>query len=413
MKKSFTFLLVLVVSALNVIAQENPYKKETDNIFQAFKTKKFDLIKDYFTAETKIGTLPQGMAGMIVPQLLNQLPEPKDYKVTAVEKENGGTRVKTTYNYVNGMTREQSFLFNTDHKLLDFDVLGGVQTMTAEMPQAKNDVSFTMPFKLHRNVIYVKAKLNGKVENFIFDSGCPTLVLNSKHKGNKTDGAAGMEVRGIGGKNTTTTVDMESFEFGAIKLGKTKSIGMSMTHLEKTTFRRMAGIIGYSLFQNYEVTFDYENKLLTFTKLDKEGNPEGGNKAGEKYDSVKFNLVQHIPVFDIQVAGKPYKMGFDCGASTNLMYEKYIPEIKANLGKLKKVKMRGAGEKTVKAKRTKVQNITVSNVHLDAQKYAFEDATLDQINSAYGSGIDGLMGYELLKSHKVVVNYIKKVIKVY
>lgn len=117
-------LLVFLLFSCTILAQEVTYKKELDLIYQSFKTKNYDLIKPLLTPMTTIGTaLPAGMCDSVIPQILNQLPEPVSYTISEITEKNGGTHIRTEYVYKEAPNRIQSFFFNKDGKILDFDVI--------------------------------------------------------------------------------------------------------------------------------------------------------------------------------------------------------------------------------------------------------------------------------------------------
>lgn len=90
------------------------------------------MLKPLLDPQAKIDELPRGVNDVVVPQMLNGLPDPISYSVAGIVKEDSGTRITTTYIYAGGISREQRFFFNTAGRIIDFDVLGDVKKVTTK-----------------------------------------------------------------------------------------------------------------------------------------------------------------------------------------------------------------------------------------------------------------------------------------
>ena len=412
-------LLMFFITNLS-FAQQKDFSKELKIIFEAFQNKDYELLKPLLDSKMKIGDLPTGMNDAIVPQIIKQLPKPSTYTVLNTVEEEGGTRVNTAYKYEIGITRPQSFKFDANHKIIDFDVLSGAQTMTATAPQPKaNDMPdrFVVPFKIKKGILIVKAQLDGYEKNFIFDSGCPTLILNAdavdQNKVQKTSANA----MGIGGTAALGMYHVRSFNWQGIKLNDLDAITLSIQHLEKATRTKIAGLIGYTLFSDYQITYDYANSQMIFERTDDNGDvvkPSNPLSASTPV-VIPFEQAQHIPIFPVSVNGKTYQVGLDCGASGNLLQAKYYEDVVANdnIKKKRTTPMQGAGSEKVKVKTGVLLQVSVRQLTYEDMQFAFEDNTLEQLNNGYGLKLDGLFGYPFLKKHLTVVNYKKKEIRIF
>lgn len=408
----------LITFNLSFASSEN-YQKELDAIFKAFQEKDYELLKPLLDDKVRIGDLPQGFNDMVLPQVLNQLPKPVSYKITDEAKEENGYRVHTEYTYESGLVRPQSFLFDSNKKIIDFDVLAGAKTMTAQAPQVQGDQArdyFEVPFKVKKGIILVKAKVDGKSKTFIFDSGAPTLILNSDALDASKVTNTGAAAMGVGGMASLGAAPIQSFQWSNVQLNDFDAITMSMKHLEKAVKHKVAGIIGYTLFSEYRITYNYAKKVLIFEKTDENGEVKNDKWANVKPEAVMpFRQIQHIPIFEIDINDATYQVGLDCGAAGNLLAAKHFDAVSAN-GNIKKTKegpMHGAGKEKVQIKAAKVKHTNIDGILYPNMTYAFEDATLDQLNTGYQMNLDGLLGYPFLKQYITVVNYKKKEIRTY
>ncbi len=408
MKKLFSFSILVLAATFAATAQGEQYKQELDALFNSFKQKDYTTMKPLLDKNVKIGTLPTGMNDAVVPQVLKQLPVPTGYKVVKETKEGANVRIYTEYQYASGNKRAQNFVFNTDKKIVDLDILGDAQVATMSAPTAATPTNmpdrFEVPFQVRGRIIFVKAMLNGREENFILDSGAPLLILNSKYF--NADTMSGARAQGVGGSAAVGRAKADTFNWHGIAMGHFDAISMDFSHLEKATHKKFKGLIGHSVFKDYAMTYDYKRKVITFEK-------NGTAANGTPICVVPMKMTAHIPIIPVTISGKTYKMGIDCGASTNLLYAKYLPELGDNVGKKHKQKLSGAGQEKIKAVYAKVKKASCDKAEYTNMHFAFEDGNLEQLNAGYNLGIDGLVGYEFLKRYKTTVDYIKNEVRIY
>jgi hypothetical protein len=273
---------------------------------------------------------------------------------------------------------------------------------------------FEAAFELYSKVIFMKAKLNDIEEWFILDSGAPTLVLNADNKAVKKIRQSSIVATGVGGNIKTGKTQVTSFDWNGIKVNEFDAITMSLNHLEKQTKHSFAGLIGYTLFKDYELTFDYKRRIITFIKVDDHGNlMDAPATTSTPLATIPFEMKIHIPVFSMTVAGKAYKMGLDCGAGNNLLYKKFVPDLENDISEYKSAEITGAGKKSAAAGGGYIKTAYIGAVSYPDMAFFFEDGTLNQLNTGYNLGIDGLLGYEFLNQHTTSVNFKKGELHIY
>jgi hypothetical protein len=355
------------------------------------------------------------MNDAVIPQVLAQLPRPESCTVVSEELHNINTRVNAVF-VINGKSENRSFLFNQEGKVIEMDILGNAKTQTAEMTTGQQTLpqKLTIPFKVHRGEIFVKASVNGVEEDFLLDSGAPVLILNSSYLPDNAGKPMQGIAAGIGGAvDNMTTVHLDNFNLAGLEIKNADVLAYDMSQVEKMVKHKHAGLIGYDVFKEYEITFDYKHKVITLIKTDDNGNYTGQATAQPPVATAPFNMVMHIPVLTMTISGKDYKMGIDCGAQGNLFYEKYIKDLADNFTPKKKEKLGGAGKEVTKVPTGIIEEAHISNAAFTHMRTACSDASLDQLNNGYGLKIDGLLGYPFLKQYKTTINYKKKEIRFY
>lgn len=408
---SFSFL------SLRGFAQETPYAEKLDSIFQGLKGKDYSMLKPLLTEDVKLSTLPRGQNDMLVPYIIQNLPVPSSYKVEGVEKEGNATRVKTIYSYEGYPNRNLSFLFDENGQITDFDILQGIEMKNvAEVDVAYRPQKIETPFELLYNLILVKVKLNGRDVFFIFDSGAQTLTINSDAFSKdeiKNAGQLGFSVSGAVDVNEfhVDTLDwngllIENYDAGTMPLGKDLRAGDSTI---------IAGLIGYEMIKNYQVTFDYANKKLILEVTDDTGNlvDRRDKINSDEYHVVPLVMKGQNPMFKATIGGKEYNMALDCGAAVGLMYAKFIPELGDHISQMNQAHFRGAGDNSVQGQFGFIDKMIVGNVTYEQMPFSFNDRMLSGIDMGEGEPISGLLGYHFLQAHKTAINFNKKEMYIY
>ena len=122
---SMTLIILLTLQSLFACAQQGiDYNKSTDLVYDAFKAKNYKMLKPLLDPNVKIGDLPKGMNDMIIPQIIDQMPKPQNYKITKSVKEGTNTRVYTDCTLTDNEKYKWTFLFNKEGKIIELDVLG-------------------------------------------------------------------------------------------------------------------------------------------------------------------------------------------------------------------------------------------------------------------------------------------------
>ena len=141
---------------------------------------------------------------------------------------------------------------------------------------AADSISCTIPFSRAGNLILLRATADTSIGNFILDTGAPGLVLNITYfrdYASTTD--ANEEQSGItGAASGVQKTLVKELSFGCIKNTAVPADLLSLGHLENLKGIKILGLIGLSLFQQFEMIIDYENNLLhlhRFGKKDKNG----------------------------------------------------------------------------------------------------------------------------------------------
>ena len=388
--------------------------KETVNAVNSYSS---EALRPYLASDFECSGQKGDVASLVLNAIFGKLEQSNDgiaeYK--KVSERHGGNTLTLVYSFTYSKLGERTttFVFNDENKIKSLELLKATvkqadKGFKFEKPQSK---VITVPITLTKNnMIVTQAAINGEKHNFIIDSGCSILYLNSKYfRGNDDEEGARMssseDVNGkISGGQDVITVD--SFDFNGIRGNGMKVMTSDLSHLEKGT--DVYGLIGYDVYKDYDLLFDYKHKTLTL--IDPDYTETFLKERKYEYDEVPFEMsktMRHIPLIKAQIDTVSLTLGIDCGAGNNLLDSKRRDEFENMLSRVKTTKLRGISNDegsevhVGKLKRIKIGGRTFRNT-----RTVFNDVS--HFNRNNNERIDGLIGCEILSRQKTILSYRNK-----
>jgi predicted aspartyl protease len=267
-----------------------------------------------------------------------------------------------------------------------------------------NKTSFTVPFRLVDNRVFIEAKINGK--------GPFALILDTGASGTVMRGAAerlGLKIenesqqRGVGEK----TVTSGETHLNELQIGDAHFYDLDVGVLpgddtpEVFGTQLLDGILGLEIFQHFAVKHDYVHKLLTFTLPNNYAAPKNAV-------IVPFDRPMQIPVVQAELDGVRGRFGVDTGARSSLLLygpwtdanhlrEKYNAKVEGvtGWGIGGPVRSQLARAQSLKFGDTSVQDIVI---RLSLQKSGLTTST----------AMAGLIGPDVLSQFDVTFDYSRK-----
>lgn len=180
-----------------------------------------------------------------------------------------------------------------------------------------NDNANAQSFDLYRNLIFFSASMDGKVGNFILDTGAPGLLINDKGQAKSPANTEGL---GSGGTLALGQRKVESLEFAGQRLGKRWALTTDLRAMEERTGRAIDGFVGYDVLRNSELRIDYLTE--SFSLLKSTRTPLQSGEAPTH--TLKLDFVDHLPVVTLKFGKRKLRFVIDTGAGTNLIDPRYI-----------------------------------------------------------------------------------------
>ena len=259
------------------------------------------------------------------------------------------------------------------------------------------------PFELVNGMIIVQASVNGVLGDFILDTGSPGIVLNSVEHEPSTSFSAS----GIGGELEIGSVTVEHFKWGIIEKAEIEGFTLDIGHLELATGRKIMGLIGFEVFQQYELLFDYPNNVVSIYNASKVKKYKKKPVA-----EVPFKMCGHVPVIAVKVGKKKAFLGLDSGAETNLLDDSFLKPLKKSfLKNNRKEIVIGLDQEEQEVDAALLKTSEINGVKLSEMKFLFMD--LENFEHQFETRFDGLLGFPFFREHAVSINYKERKIYIW
>ncbi|AOW20585.1 pepsin/retropepsin-like aspartic protease family protein [Urechidicola croceus] len=273
-----------------------------------------------------------------------------------------------------------------------------------------NENTSRIPFKLIGHLIVVEAELLGEKGNFIIDTGSETLILNEVHfptkfwqKKKKTTTNGVLSV-----VDNPVEKSLEVFKLHNLNLKNLKADVINLSHIEKNKKMNLLGIIGYSVLKDYELFIDLHLNQITLNRIDKSGNRIDKRVYLEKItDTIEFKLKKHSIILDCYVGDEKVKFALDTGAEYNQLNKSSKKKILKNFISIRRLFVLGASDKKIEVLVGKLRKVNLENrIYLGPMNTILTN--FSKMNDAYGTRLDGVLGYEFLRQNRIIINYKKQ-----
>jgi len=284
-----------------------------------------------------------------------------------------------------------------------------VMTCNLTFPEAANVSQNTIyiPFRVVGRLIAVDASIDTVSGLFIVDTGSSDLLLNENYfESQRTfSSRTAVGVTGEMGELKTRTVDTLNWDL--LEIENLEGHVVSLAHIEEKKNIRLIGVLGYEVFRNFEILIDYSIRQLVVTRVDKNGSRyDPGAIFQQPIDSIDFRLQGHVMVIRARINGVKLNLGLDTGAELNLLDVGVKRRVLDNFEILRRVTMTGAGEGEIELIAGILYGIETGIEQKTGMRTLL--TRMWRINQAFGSGLDGVLGYEFLFDKRMLINYKKE-----
>ncbi len=272
--------------------------------------------------------------------------------------------------------------------------------------------SVTVRFTFINNLIILPVTVNGSdTMNFILDTGLTTSIITELGylDSVQLNYAQTMELHGLGSGEALSALHSfgNTIQIRGIQ-GENQDFYVlleNVFHLSSKLGMQINGILGYSVFENFIVSVNYDHRTITFSDPDYFSYA----KAERKYTSIPIILHDTKPYINMTITdstGKAFdvKMLLDTGASHALwLNPASLPEMV--IPQQQQYTYLGSGlNGDIHGVVTRMKSIEVGGFDLDNVIVSFPDS----VSIAHAIALDkrnGSIGSEILKRFNFIIDY--------
>lgn len=397
MKRILFFIAISIICASVSFAQEELYQNQLNVIKEALNTKDTSLLDSLLVEDCTIlgnsGNLLKPSLKAVFGTLANNTIE-EMLLVNSERTDNGSVILTYKIKYSVLGEKDACFSFNENGKIIQLDYLSGAKAQSVKKVSAKKAgvPLVTIPFALDANhLVVLKGQINGKDCNLIWDSGAKRSILNSDYISGLNSKSGTANIGGVNAHSAAgiSVADSINLNISGITTENATFLTRSLKHLESNPDEMpIAGLIGMDILGGYDIIYDYDAKKLTLidsnAKIRLQGNP---------FVTIPYSQFasDYLPCIRVNMDGKEVELGIDCGAGANLIHKSVLPDGV----KFETTHLTGISGDVTKQEFGNL-NFTIEGVAFDEQPFVV--GNISHLNL----GIEGLLGYPFLSSHKMM-----------
>jgi predicted aspartyl protease len=286
--------------------------------------------------------------------------------------------------------------------LMIITIFTGITLCSAQSPLT------SVPFELYGDHVFIKIKVNNSRDlDFIFDTGDGLTVLNietAKELGMLSGSDA--KTSSAEGEISGKLLKHQKIEINDQELKEIEIYETSLRHLEMSIGRKIDGIIGYDMLENYVISMNFDN--MTFDLYNSSGYTYSGNGR-----MLPINLTSFIPHVHANVTlnnGETLSGEFFVDTGAKAVIDFNTPFVKKHgltdkIGESYIYLVAGLGNKEYERHQGKSKSLTFSGFQFDNVPVGLSHAEHGIQNN---KKIAGIFGSGLLRLFNVTYNYAKK-----
>lgn len=297
--------------------------------------------------------------------------------------------------------------------------LVGYQTFSAPLKFKKKKSyhltahEITIPLERYANLFFVTVEINGQEHKMMLDFGAQDVVLD-KSKFPDLD-LYPMEFASINELNVPGgKARVDELKLGALAFKRRTVYVMPMHFSRKMQSIDFSGVIGVSLFDEFEIELDLATQLLRLYQVDKMGDRLNNLCASDGVGGyhIPFSYANNVMLLEGKIEGKKVRFGLDTGAETSVLDSSVNKKVKSSFTSSSKVGASGAQGKTKIVESGQISAIDFSSV-LTIEYMQTIMMPLKGVENAYGILLDGLLGFDFFAKGRFIFNFTKREMTIY
>ncbi|MCK9412352.1 MAG: retropepsin-like domain-containing protein [Prolixibacteraceae bacterium] len=267
--------------------------------------------------------------------------------------------------------------------------------------------SVIIPLKRAGRLLLVEANVDGETGNLVFDTGANGLVFNSTYFRNhvRSDVSGSNGITGSVGNVEHITID--KIEFANLTYKKVRADLTNLGHIENSKGIKILGLFGFNMIRDFEIILDTKGNQLKLYRIDKTGNRIVNDQYKFRPDySQLFKTNSNILYLTGKIGGKTLNFCLDTGAETNVINSYSGKNILSTLTITRRSSLRGAGSSRSEVLFGRMNDFTLGSKPINGMETVISN--LEALSEAYGTKIDGMLGFNFMEQGIVCINFVKR-----
>jgi len=274
-----------------------------------------------------------------------------------------------------------------------------------------NADSVIVPLKRAGRLFLIEAKVEDETGNLVFDTGANGPVLNSTYFRNHVKSGGSVSNGITGSVGIVEQISVSRIEFAGLIYKNLRADVANLGHIENRRGIKILGLIGFSMLKNCEIVIDAKNNVLKLYRIDRNGKKLSNNLPEFKADHIqKIEGNSNILFLRGEISGKTLNFCFDTGAETNAICSDCNWSIMNTLTISRRSGLSGSGSAGSEVLFGRMNDFAIGSKKLINMETIITN--LDPLSEAYGTRIDGMLGYSFLQHGVICINFVNKQVRI-
>lgn len=270
-----------------------------------------------------------------------------------------------------------------------------------------NADSVVIPLKQSGRIFLIEAKVDEVEGNLVFDTGANGLVLNSTYFRDYVRTGSSISNGITGSVGQIENISIGTIKFADLTYKNLHADIANLGHIENQRGVKILGLIGFGMMRNLDIVIDSKNSELRLFRIDNLGNRINSKSREFKADyTQKIEKNSNILFLKGMIGGKTLNFCFDTGAETNAIGSNSNKKIMSTITITRRVKLKGAGTAGREVLFGRMNDFLMGNHQFKNMETIITN--LDALSEAYGTTVDGMLGYSFLEQGIIHVNFVQK-----
>jgi predicted aspartyl protease len=267
--------------------------------------------------------------------------------------------------------------------------------------------SVVIPLKQVGRLFLIEATVDGEHGNLVFDTGANGLVINSTYFRSHVVSGKPSSYGITGSVAVAGRITVEQVEFAGLVYKNLKADAANLGHIENQRGVKILGLVGFGMMRNLEIVFDAKNSELRLFRIDKNGDRINKHSPAFNADQTQeIETLANILLVKADICNKTLNFCFDTGAETNAISSFSNKKVICTLTITRRTVLKGAGAVNSEVLFGRMDDFSFGGKQIPGMETIITN--LEALSQAYGTTIDGMLGYSFMQKGVVCINFVKK-----